>query len=152
MSDELLKKAQEIEDKLKRLTENRPAPQAAAPVVPRQRGPSVVVNAYSAGDEDATRAKALGDKLLKMMAGPVKKQPTDQELFGHLVPTEEQIRAAEAKWGSGINDFFTEVQKPVEQVQKHDVGRRGPIREEDLTEEEQRIRKIGVDPRLLEDK
>lgn len=148
MSD-FLKKCQEIEDKLKKVSEAKSAP--AAPVQAPKKTGTVVINAYSQGDEDKARAQALGNMLLKKMQGPTARQPTDQELFGHLVPSEEQLKKAERQWGSGLNDFFREVQKPVEKSQTRDFGRRGPIQESDLTEEEQKIRNIPVDPRLLKD-
>ncbi len=41
-------------------------------------------------------------------------QPTDEELFGHLVVTEEMEKAAEAKWkGNAFNRFLQEATKPI---------------------------------------
>ena len=81
----------------------------------------------------------------------VKQQPSDQQLFGHLVVTEEQVVKAEKEWNNQFNDFYENVKKPVE---KQDLskgwGSRGPIWKEELTEEEKRISEIAVDPSLLE--
>lgn len=43
-------------------------------------------------------------------------QPTDEELFGHLVVTEEMEKAAEAQWhGNAFNSFLQEATKPISQ-------------------------------------
>jgi hypothetical protein len=147
MSD-FLKKCEEIEAKLKGISEEQkemtPLKKVARPMV-------VVNHLTNAQTEDDRKAQALANRLYGMMGGTSKRQPTDQELFGHLVPTEEQIKKAEDEWGNGLNNFFREVQKPIHKSATNDFGRRGPIREEDLTEEEQRIRQIPVDPRMLKD-
>lgn len=41
-------------------------------------------------------------------------QPTDEELFGHLVVTEEMEKAAQAQWeGNAFNSFLHEATKPI---------------------------------------
>jgi hypothetical protein len=75
-------------------------------------------------------------------------QPTNEQLFGHLVTSPEQLEKMEKTWDNRFNDFFSEVRKPVEtQSADKSWGSRGPIWEETLTEEEQRIRAIKVDER-----
>lgn len=74
-------------------------------------------------------------------------QPTDEQLFGHLVPTEEQVEKAEKKWDGTFNDFFKEVNKPVDpQTNVHEWGRK-PIMDE-LSDEERAEwnTHIGSDP------
>jgi hypothetical protein len=61
---------------------------------------------------------ALANQLANMMAGKAMlgnppKQPTDQEMFGHLVPSEEQIQKAEKSWGGAINNWLEEASKPI---------------------------------------
>lgn len=72
-------------------------------------------------------------------------QPTDEQLFGHLVVTEEVAKAAEKKWENTFNSFYDEVKKPVEtQSPNKGWGNRGPIWNETLTEEELAISAIPV--------
>jgi hypothetical protein len=60
----------------------------------------------------------MSNQLANMMAGKAMlgvkppAQPTDQEMFGHLVPTEEAIEKAEAKWNNTFN-WLQEAQKPI---------------------------------------
>ena len=59
----------------------------------------------------------MANQLANMMAGRAMlgtppKQPTDQEMFGHLVPNEEQIEKAESKWNNTFN-WLQEAQKPI---------------------------------------
>jgi hypothetical protein len=42
------------------------------------------------------------------------RQATDEELFDHLVVSEEQVQKAEQDWNNQINDFYTEATKPLE--------------------------------------
>jgi hypothetical protein len=62
-----------------------------------------------------TMAQQLANLLVNksMLGQQPPKQPTDQELFGHLVPSEDQIAKAEDKWSNGMNEFFKEVTKPL---------------------------------------
>lgn len=49
-----------------------------------------------------------------MLGTPPPKQPTDQEMFGHLVVTEEMEKAQEAQWqGNAFNKFLVEATKPI---------------------------------------
>ncbi len=60
----------------------------------------------------------MSNQLANLMAGramlgaPPPKQPTNQEMFGHLVPSEEQIAKAEAKWNNTMN-WLEEASKPI---------------------------------------
>lgn len=85
-------------------------------------------------------------------------QPTDEEMIAHLKKTnselvdlEKTLKNREDKWNGGFNNFFSEVQKPVEsqELVKKDWGR-GPIEDEVMTEEERRISSIPVNPALLQ--
>jgi isochorismate hydrolase len=140
MSD-LFKKAEELEAKLRKIADGNSTPVKK----------TAMADLTTQKNEDDKRAQELAKALFAKMAGPVGRQPTDQEMFGHLVPSEDQVKAAEDQWSNGLNKFFNEVRKPIEkQSALPDFGRRGPVKESDLTEEEQRIRKIAVDPRLTE--
>lgn len=51
-----------------------------------------------------------------MLGTPPPKQPTDEEMFGHLVVTEEMEKAREAQWqGNAFNSFLQEATKPISQ-------------------------------------
>lgn len=68
----------------------------------------------------------MANQLAKLMQGKAMLQPnmpfatippaqaTDEELFGHLVVTEEMEKAAEAQWqGNAFNAFLQEATKPI---------------------------------------
>lgn len=81
----------------------------------------------------------------------VQLQATDEQLFGAGVVTQEQADVARDQWEGIINNWHKDVQKPVEnQGLSKSWGSRGPIHKETLTEEEERIRQIPVDPNLTE--
>jgi hypothetical protein len=77
------------------------------------------------------------------------KQPTNEELFGHLVVTEKQATEHLAKWENTFNDFFSLASIPVEKQDPLVKVGRGPIHKEVLTEEEERIRAIPVNSNLF---
>jgi hypothetical protein len=60
----------------------------------------------------------MSTQLANMMAGRAMlgikppAQPTDQEMFGHLIPTEEQIEKAEQGWNNRLN-WLEEAIKPI---------------------------------------
>lgn len=78
-----------------------------------------------------------------IMAGALR-QPTDEEMFGRYVVTEEQAAAAKAEWENRFTNFFKTKHAPVESQDPKAWGSRGPIEKETLTEEEERIRQIPV--------
>jgi hypothetical protein len=49
----------------------------------------------------------------KAMLNSVPKQPTDEEMFGHLVPSEEQVNKTEQGWSNSINSWLAEASKPI---------------------------------------
>lgn len=61
----------------------------------------------------------IATQLANMMAGramlgtPPPRQPTDQEMFGHLVPSEQMIKSAEEKWNGMHTDWLKEAMKPI---------------------------------------
>jgi len=62
-------------------------------------------------------------------------------------------KADNDRWNNILNDFFTEASKPVEQQNTTPASSRGRIDQDDeskLTDEEQRIRAIPVNPKLLD--
>jgi hypothetical protein len=78
------------------------------------------------------------------------KQPTNQQLFGHLEVTEEMAKKAREEWESTFTKFFKSKHEPIEKNQKPDWGCRGPVDQNDpsqLTEEERRILNIPVNPK-----
>lgn len=60
----------------------------------------------------------MANQLANVMAGrsmlgiKPPPQPTDEQMFGHLVPTEEAIAKAESKWNNTF-DWLKEAQKPI---------------------------------------
>lgn len=95
--------------------------------------------------------KPSNEEIAKAILEGAPKQPTDEQMFGHLVVTEEQAKAAEDAYNNMFTDFFKQVQAPIEkQNLNKSWGSRGPIWEETLSEEEERIRQIPVNPGILE--
>lgn len=64
---------------------------------------------------------ALANQLANVMQGknmlgsPPPAQPTNEQLFGHLVVTEEMAKANEAKWQGAAFDWLKEAAKPITQ-------------------------------------
>jgi hypothetical protein len=62
------------------------------------------------------RAQNLANLLQKnniLGTRPVPRQPTDEEMFGALVPSEEQVQKAEKQWSGSFNNWLAEAQKPI---------------------------------------
>jgi hypothetical protein len=60
----------------------------------------------------------LGEQLhpaIKTMFQAPPPQPTDQQMFGHLVVTEEMEKANQAKWQTGAFGWLEEATKPISQ-------------------------------------
>lgn len=74
-------------------------------------------------------------------------QPTDEEMFGHLVVTEEQLQKAEHDWENKLNDFYKAAQEPIvpSEEQKLSWGE-GSSFNDTLTEEERLRRNMFTDP------
>lgn len=58
-------------------------------------------------------ANLMQDKA--MLGAPPPSQPTDEQLFGHLVVTEEMAKANEQKWQGAAFDWLKEAAKPIGQ-------------------------------------
>lgn len=72
---------------------------------------------FNKNNENA-QDKALANRLASIlsqrnMLGTVPKQPTNKELFGHLVPNEQMIKTAEDKWNNVHTDWLKEAVKPI---------------------------------------
>lgn len=50
----------------------------------------------------------------------IPKQPTNQEMFGHLVKTEAEIKAIEKKWQNSICNY-QELYKPIDHLNKSKI-------------------------------
>jgi len=93
------------------------------------------------------------EEIRRVILSGAPPQPTDEQLFGGGVVTEEMAKARQDEWNSVFTKFFKSKHPPVEKSSK-DWGSRGPVNQNDpseLTEEEQRIRQIPVDPSLLDE-
>jgi len=53
--------------------------------------------------------------------GETKSQPTDQEMFGHLVKTPSQIRTEETLWEDGVARSMREADKPIDKLNKSPI-------------------------------
>jgi|SRR5688500_7819581 len=62
-------------------------------------------------------------------------QPTNEQMFGHLVPSEEQVRKAEHEWENKISGFYEEATKPIEPQVETEWGNCKSFKDT-LTEEE----------------
>jgi hypothetical protein len=70
------------------------------------------------GADVAREALTTGDLPVLAQAKP---QPTDQELFGHLVKTEEQAKVEDARWKDGIKQNLIELSGPVDHLNKSKI-------------------------------
>lgn len=58
----------------------------------------------------------LGEKvhpMVKQMMAPPPAQPTDEQLFGHLVVSEEMVKAKEKEWQGAAFNWLAEAAKPI---------------------------------------
>ena len=91
-------------------------------------------------------AEALMTGHIPELLGSPPKQPTNEQLFGHLVVSEEMAKAKELKWENTIKDTFNEARKPIDHLNKTDVDiewgygtsfnqiLKGQISDEEMTE------------------
>jgi hypothetical protein len=49
-----------------------------------------------------------------------KLQPTDEELFGHLVVSEEELQKRDQQWETTISDNLNKVREPVDNLNKNE--------------------------------
>lgn len=64
--------------------------------------------------EEDKYAQQLANKVNSMIfKNYAAHQPTDEEMFGHLIPTKDQLSKAEESYNNVFNSFFTEVSKPI---------------------------------------
>ena len=69
-----------------------------------------------AGEDEAAKAKQLAKMLESrgiLGTRPPPRQPTDQEMFGHLVTPPEKAEQMEKAWGNTMNNWMAEVTKPL---------------------------------------
>ena len=74
--------------------------------------------------------------LIKSIKEDSPKQPTDEQLFGHLVVTEEELEKRQKKWENTILNWFKEVNEPIEKINKNDWQPSGESFLKSLSEEE----------------
>lgn len=94
------------------------------------------------------RKAILGDQR-DFFGNPIQTQPTNEQLFGGGVVTEEMAKKAQENWEGTFTRFFRAKHEPIEKAQPVQWGRRGPVDQNDtsqLTEEEKRILAIPVNP------
>ena len=74
----------------------------------------------------------------------VKQQPTDQEMFGHLVVTEDMAKQHDQYWEDNIARNYREITKPIDKLNKSSIDERvwepGKSFNSMLTDEEKRQR------------
>ena len=54
------------------------------------------------------------DKFAKAIINDTPRQPTDEQMFGHLVVSEEQVQKAEQAWNGVFNKFYDSSAEPLE--------------------------------------
>lgn len=86
--------------------------------------------------------KEISDAILH----GIQRQPTDEEMFGHLVVTEEQVAKAKADWDNPLQGFYYAAMKPVipEEEQELEWGS-GKSFNSMLSDEERVKRNMYVD-------
>jgi hypothetical protein len=73
-------------------------------------------------------------------------QPTDEQMFGHLVVTEEQVQKAEKEWANSMNKAFDDMKAPITptEEQEHEWAD-GKSFNESLSREELEARNMYTD-------
>ena len=87
----------------------------------------------------STGKEAINDQfdgLATSIIADTPPQPTDEQLFGHLVPTEEEVKKAEYEYENRIRLGYEEALKPIDP--EHDKREWGVCKsfKDSLTEEE----------------
>lgn len=102
------KRKEEANKKLiKHWSEHKPFPNADEEVLKiQQENPAVKAEELMANQ----LAKLMAGKSMLGIAPPP--QPTDEEMFGRFVVTQEQVNKAEQEWND-VNKWFREVTKPI---------------------------------------
>ena len=65
-------------------------------------------------DPDSDEAKAIFDEFAKAIVRDTPKQPTDEQMFGHLAVSEDQVQKAEQDWNGFFNKFYEDGVEPLE--------------------------------------
>lgn len=68
---------------------------------------------HPTGEDAGAQQLAALLKGKNMLGNQPPPQPTDEEMFGHLVVTEEMEKANNQKWSNTMNSFFAEATKPL---------------------------------------
>lgn len=86
------------------------------------------------------------EEIRKAVIHNAPKQPTDEELFGHLVVTEEMVKKAQQDWENKMNSTFDAMKAPIisEEDQDHEWGT-GKSFNESLSREELEKRNMYTD-------
>lgn len=86
------------------------------------------------------------EEIAKAVLHNAPKQPTDEELFGHLVVTEEMVKAAEEEWNNKMNKAFDDMKAPIisEENKEHEWAS-GKAFNDSLTREELEKRNMYID-------
>lgn len=86
---------------------------------PAQRAAAKVAETLRKTDPETAQANKLA-KMLQSQGMPgldygkrIQLQPTDEELFGRLVPDPAVVEKAEKNWGNAINNWMQEACKPI---------------------------------------
>lgn len=64
--------------------------------------------------------KPTNEEITTAILKNAPKQPTDEEMFGHLVPTEDQIKKAEEQWEDVFKNHFNQLKEPLEKQDSKD--------------------------------
>ena len=65
-------------------------------------------------DPNGEEAKAIFDKFAKAIINDTPRQPTDEQMFGHLFVSEEEVLKAEHAWNGFFNKFYDSSAVPLE--------------------------------------
>lgn len=111
----------------------------------RQAGKNKVIKRKKV-DPNSKEGEAIFSEFAKSIVRDTPKQPTDEEMFGHLVVSEEQIEKAEEDWNNTLNKHFDGQKTPVEDqdsAENRNWGN-GKSFNESLEEEELQKRNIYI--------
>lgn len=91
--------------------QHRPFPSAHQPGMDRKLPTAEQLHADQLADLMMNKGMMKAIPGAPLLGSVVPPQPTDEQLFGHLVPTEEMIKSAERR--VDINSFYAEAMKPI---------------------------------------
>ena len=97
-------------------------------------------------DPNSEEGKKIFADFAKSIIDSTPKQPTDEEMFGYLTVSEEQLQKAEDEWNGRLGGFYEAAAEPLEKQDSKENLEWGSCKSfnDDIEEEELQKRNMHV--------